>query len=288
MPDAGCVSLVATPIGNLEDITLRALRVLREADLIAAEDTRRTRRLLSHYHIRVPVRSYHAHSPASRAEELLCAAQAGQRVAVVTDAGSPGISDPGRELAVAARTRGIRVEVVPGPSALIAALSASGMSTTPFVYLGYPPRKRSERERFLARLRAEPATAVLFEAPHRLRATLEAINQILGPERLLCVARELTKLHEEVLLCPAQEAAQHFAAHEARGEVTIVVEGCGEDTADAEARQEALGREARRLIEAQVRPSEAARQIAEAFGISRNAAYRMVQASVLRRQQSVN
>jgi 16S rRNA (cytidine1402-2'-O)-methyltransferase len=191
----GALVLVATPIGNLEDMTLRGLRVLREADLIAAEDTRHTAKLLTHFGITTPKVSLHEHNERSRIPELLDRIQRGERVAVVTDAGMPAISDPGYSVVAAAVAAGLNVEVIPGVSALTTAVAGAGLPTDVVTFVGFPPSRAGERARWMARWRETPGVLVLFEAPHRLRATLEALAQALG-NRQVVVAHELTKVHE--------------------------------------------------------------------------------------------
>jgi 16S rRNA (cytidine1402-2'-O)-methyltransferase len=194
----GILHLVATPIGNLEDVTLRALRVLREVSVVAAEDTRRTAGLLAHYDIRTAVESLHEHNEQERIPGLLRRLADGEDVALVSDAGTPLLSDPGARLVRAAIDAGVRVEVVPGPSAMLAALVGSGLPGETFTFLGFVPGRDSERRRWLLAAGAEPRTIVFFEAPHRVRATLEAALELLG-DREVVLARELTKLHEEYL-----------------------------------------------------------------------------------------
>lgn len=222
----GTLYLVGTPIGNLEDITLRALRVLREVSLIAAEDTRHTRKLLARYDIRTPMTSYFEHNKLAKLDTILAALEAGD-VALVSDAGMPGISDPGYELVRAALERGFPVVPVPGPSAIVSALAASGLPTDAFVYVGFLPRKAGERRRMLESLRTERRTLVLYEAPHRLLDTLGDILAVLG-DRPAAVARELTKVHEEIWRGTVAGAIAHFTAHEPRGEFTLIVGGTAE------------------------------------------------------------
>ncbi len=219
----GTLYLVGTPIGNLEDITLRALRILREVSLIAAEDTRHTRKLLARYDIRTPLTSYFEHNKLAKLDTILAALEAGD-VALVSDAGMPGISDPGYELVRAALERGFPVVPVPGPSAIVSALAASGLPTDAFVYVGFLPRKAGERRRMLESLRVERRTLVLYEAPHRLLDTLGDILAVLG-DRPAAVARELTKVHEEIWRGTVAGAIAHFTAHEARGECKLIVGG---------------------------------------------------------------
>jgi 16S rRNA (cytidine1402-2'-O)-methyltransferase len=222
----GTLYVVATPIGNLEDITLRALRVLRAVDLIAAEDTRTTRKLLSHYDIHTPLISYHEHSPPEREAQILEALERGD-VALVSEAGTPGISDPGLRLIREAVRRGHRVVPIPGPSAVTAALAVSGLPTTPFLCLGFLPRERNERREHIAAVAQLPYTLVIFEAPHRLRASLSDLLELLG-DRQVAIARELTKVHEEVWRGSLAAAVRHFEAVQPRGEFTLVIEGAAQ------------------------------------------------------------
>jgi len=219
----GRLFIVGTPIGNLGDITLRALDVLRTADAVAAEDTRQTAKLLNHFGIRVPTLSYHAHSAARRETELLDRLDRGERIALVTDAGMPAVSDPGYELVRAAFERGIAVEVVPGASALTAALAVSGIDTTRFVFEGFPPREGKARRRLFRTIAAEHRAIVFFEGPHRLADTLTDLAAILGGDRELAVCRELTKLHEQVWRGTLESGAAHFQATPPKGEATVVV-----------------------------------------------------------------
>ncbi len=225
----GVLYVVSTPIGNLEDITQRALRVLREADLIAAEDTRHTRKLLSHYSINTPVTAYHQHSEAGRTASLVARLTQGQSIALVTDAGTPGVSDPGGDLVAAAIAVGVSVVPIPGPSAVLTALVASGLPTARFAFEGFLPRTRSTRVRKLAALARESSTLVFYEAGNRTADTLAEMVQAFGAGRLCCVGRELTKRHEEFLRGPLSEVLTRFHTGEQRGEITIVVGGRPED-----------------------------------------------------------
>jgi 16S rRNA (cytidine1402-2'-O)-methyltransferase len=222
---AGVLHVVSTPIGNLEDITLRALRVLKEADLVAAEDTRRTRALLTHFGIAKPLVSYHDAVEARRTPALVERLRRGARIALVTDAGTPGLSDPGHRLVAAAAAAGIAVVPVPGPSALTAALAVAALPSERFTFEGFLPTRAAARARRLAELRAEPRTLVFFEAPHRLAATLDALCAAFG-DRPAVMAREVTKLHEEIrrgTLGALRDAVR--AGGRVRGEVTLVVGG---------------------------------------------------------------
>ena len=245
----GTLYLVATPIGNLEDITLRALRVLREADLIACEDTRHTHKLLAHYEIAKRMVSYHEHNERERAAELVSLLEKGASVALVSDAGTPVISDPGHRLVTACIERGIPVVPVPGPSAAVAALGAAGLASDEFLFLGFLPARSGERRRALEGLRAEARTMVFYEAPHRLADTLADAAEVLGA-RPAVVARELTKVHEEFARGTLAELAARYREKPPRGEITLLI-GPGEPGAVTQgapemslaARVEQLGRE---------------------------------------------
>jgi 16S rRNA (cytidine1402-2'-O)-methyltransferase len=276
MPDAATLYLVATPIGNLEDITARALRVLREVALIACEDTRHTRKLLTHFRLDTKTVSYHEHNERARAAELCALLAAGTSVALVSDAGTPAISDPGYRLVRAAVERGIRVVPVPGPSALVAALAAAGLPTDEFYFGGFLPARRAARRAALAAVRALPATLVFYEAPHRIAQTLADARDILG-ERAAVVARELTKLHEEFARGPLSELAARFAdGRAARGEMVLLIdrhavedEGAAADEppASVAARVAALAAEG---LDQRAALKRAAREL----GLSRDEAYR--------------
>jgi 16S rRNA (cytidine1402-2'-O)-methyltransferase len=264
--------LVATPIGNLEDVTLRALRVLREADLVLAEDTRRTRVLLDRHGISARPRSLHAHNEAMRTQEVLAALADGGCVALVSDAGTPLISDPGERLVAAAIAAGHEVLAVPGASAVLAALAVAGLPAAPFAFLGFLPRKAGARRALLAAYRGRPETLVLFESPRRLAASLRQLAEILG-ERPACVARELTKLHEEVVRGSLGELARHFEAG-ARGEVTLVVGGDDGEPAVVEVGE--LDAAIRARMAAAGSASEIASELARATGLPRREVYARV------------
>ncbi len=218
----GTLYVVATPIGNLEDMTLRALRVLKEVDLVACEDTRRTRTLLTHFGIHVPVTSYFEHNKLTKGEALLRTLRNGKSVALVTDAGTPGISDPGFLLVREARAAGIPVVPVPGPSAVVAALSAAGVPADSFVFDGFLPVKPGRRLHRLEALKAMEMTVVCYESPHRILASLEAIGQVFGAAQVVA-ARELTKQFEEIVRGTAAELRERFAAGPVRGEFTLII-----------------------------------------------------------------
>jgi 16S rRNA (cytidine1402-2'-O)-methyltransferase len=218
----GCLYLVATPIGNLEDISLRALRVLKEADRIACEDTRQTMKLLAHFDIHSPLESYHEHNEMTRSAELVLRMEKGERIALVSDAGTPVISDPGHRLVTLSLRHHIPVIPIPGPSAIVAALAASGMPPEEFSFLGFLPARPGERRRALRRLVSEPRTLVFYEAPHRLRAMLEDALEIFGNRRAV-VAREMTKVHEEFLHGRIDELIAALADRTPRGEITLLI-----------------------------------------------------------------
>lgn len=213
--------IVATPIGNLGDITLRALKILREVKLIAAEDTRRTRQLLLAYDIKTPITSYHEHNKMTKLDYILKRLEEAD-VALVSDAGMPGISDPGHELVLACHERGIPVVPIPGPSVITTALAVSGLDTGRFIYLGFLPNKATARKRLLSSVADEPATIIALESPHRLNKALADILSVLG-DRKIAVCRELTKLHEEIFRGKVSQALAHFT--KPRGEFTLVIEG---------------------------------------------------------------
>lgn len=219
---SGILYVVATPIGNLEDVTLRALRTLREVSLIAAEDTRRTARLLQHYSISTRTTSLHEHNERTKTPALIARLQAGESIALVSDAGTPVVSDPGSHLVAAAHAANVRVEPVPGASAALAALSASGLLEREFTFLGFPPSRSNARRKWFERVAAESRVLILYEAPHRIRGTLEDMRAVLG-DRVIAVGRELTKSHEQLVVRPISE---HLSSSlEERGEFTVVISG---------------------------------------------------------------
>jgi len=263
--------VIATPIGNLEDITLRALRVLSEVALIAAEDTRITRRLLSRHEIRTPLTSYNEHNSSAKLPVIL-ARLADDDVALVTDAGSPGINDPGAWLVEAAAEAGHIVAPVPGPSAPTAALSVSGLYGDSFVYLGFLPRKRADRVKLLASVAAQERTLVALETPRRLRDALQDIAETLG-DRTIAACRELTKLHEEVFRGTVTEAIQHF--QEPRGEFTLVIQGGTAEPADEGDAEEAAKSMLAELRSQGAHARDAVSQVVDATGLPRRKVYRM-------------
>src|SRR3984893_1795034 len=219
---AGCLYLVGTPIGNLEDLTFRALRILKEVDQIACEDTRHTSKLLNHYQINKPLVSYHEHNEMTRAPELVVALEQGSKIALVSDAGMPLVSDPGHRLVAMCLRHHIPVVPIPGPSALLAALSASGLPNEEFLFVGFLPSRSGERRRALERLRIENRTIIFYEAPHRVEESIADAREILG-DRPACLAREVTKLHEEFRRGKLSELSASLEARPARGEITLLI-----------------------------------------------------------------
>jgi 16S rRNA (cytidine1402-2'-O)-methyltransferase len=271
---AGRLYLVATPIGNLEDITLRALRVLHEVDLIACEDTRRTQKLLNHYEIKKPLVSYHEHNEMTRAPELVIELERGGQIALVSDAGMPLISDPGHRLVSLCIRHSIAVVPVPGASALVAALAASGLSTDEFLFVGFLPARSAARRRALERLLPEQRTLVFYEAPHRLADTLRDAAALLG-DRPACIAREVSKVHEEFRRGTLSELAAHAAAGSMRGEITLLLGAPtpGETAAAAPTTQSLAERVDELIREAKVNRKEALKLAAKEHGLTRRAAY---------------
>lgn len=260
--------VVATPIGNLEDISLRALRVLREVRLIAAEDTRKTKRLLNAYHIQTPLTSYHEHNEKAKLDYILNCLKEGD-MALVSEAGMPGVSDPGYELIGAANRSGVTVIPIPGPSAVITALVVSGMPTDRFLYLGFLPRRASARRQALKSVAQETGTLIILEAPHRLLQTLNDLQLTLG-ERQLAVCRELTKLHEEVFRGAVSQAIARFT--EPRGEFTLVIEGAKE--ASKQKLNEDIAKQLGDMYQRGIKAKEAIASVAAETDLSRRELYR--------------
>lgn len=233
---SSCLYLVATPIGNLEDITLRALRILKEVDIIAAEDTRQTAKLLNHYDIKKPMISYHEHNKKSKGEEIIKLLLDGKSVALVSDAGMPSVSDPGEDLVRLCIENSIEVVPIPGPSASLTALSISGLSTSQFVFIGFLPVKGKERNEILEKLANEEKTIILYEAPHRLIDTLKDLRSFVGNRRI-SISRELTKKFEETIRCNLDEAIEEFSTRNIKGEFVLVLEGKSPEAIERERKQ---------------------------------------------------
>ena len=276
---APALFVVGTPIGNLEDITLRALRILKEVDLIACEDTRQTQKLLTHYNIGTPTISYHEHNEVTRAAELVKKLEEGAQIALVSDAGMPGISDPGYRLISIVIRHHIPVIPIPGPAAFLSALVASGLPTDSFHFSGFLPAKQGQRRELLESVKDSPRTQVFYEAPHRIGETLQDVVAVLGPDRPLVIAREVTKLHEEFLRGSAEQLLQEVSTRELKGEITLLI-----GKAEAAARPPAGARAVRERfnqIVAQEKLDEKAalKRVAKELGISRSEAYRELQRS---------
>ena len=269
----GILYIVATPIGNLEDMTFRALRILQEVDLIAAEDTRHTGKLLHHFQIKTPQISYHEHNRHQRLPELIDKLVTGQTIALVTDAGMPGISDPGYELVKACADANIPIIPIPGACACIVALSASGLPTDRFVFEGFLAAKGKERRRSLEALQSESRTIILYESPHRLRQTLADLGNFLGMDRGVVLARELTKLYEEFWRGTVENAIAHYATREPQGEFTIVIAGVSAVVPILSA--EEIKAQLQELIGQGVTKSQASRELAEKTSLPRRQIYQL-------------
>ncbi len=266
---SGILYIVATPIGNLEDITLRALRILREVDRIACEDTRQTRKLLDRHGISKPMVSYHEHNEQARAEELLRELEAGRNIALVSDAGTPLIADPGYRLVAQAREHGVTVSPIPGASALVSALSASGLPTDSFYFGGFLPAKKTQRRKTLEELKDYPATLVFYETPHRIIEALEDIAEVLGP-RKVTLGREITKIHEEFLVGEVSRLLEDLAKRTSmRGEFTLMIAKGDAPVADVLPIEAAFDK----LLEAGVPRMEAIKTVARERGLSKREVY---------------
>lgn len=268
---SGVLYIVATPIGNLEDISLRALRILKEVDRIAAEDTRHTRILLSHYDIRTPLTSYHEHNEKTQAQRLVERLQRGENIALVSDAGTPAISDPGFRLVAEALRADVRIIPLPGPSALATVLSASGLPTDRFAFEGFLPAKRQERDARLHALRSESRTLVFYEAPHRVKESLMTMRGIFG-DREIVVAREVSKVHEEFLRGSIEQVLAQLAEREVKGELTIVVHGAGRE---ARVSEEELIAQIRRMAEEGIGVKQISEILGERHQVAKREVYRL-------------
>ena len=274
---AGILYVVATPIGNLEDVTLRALRVLRDVSIVAAEDTRRTARLLQHYSISTPTTSLHEHNERQKTPALVERLTRGESVALVSDAGTPVVSDPGETLVAAARDAGVRVESIPGPSAVMAALSASGLPAGEFTFLGFAPNRSQDRRNWLEKMRKEPRLVVFFEAPHRVLGTLTELGALIGGDAVIGVGRELTKVHEELVVQPISWLLKHFA--DPVGEFTLLIppQETNADAAVAAPSGHQLGEELGELTKnGRLRRREALKVLAERHGLAVNELYKLL------------
>ena len=271
----GMLYLSATPIGNLEDMTLRGIRMLGEADLIAAEDTRHSRKLLAHFDIHTPLTSYHEHNKLAKGPELVEKMLAGDTIVCISDAGLPGISDPGAHLAQLAIEAGIKVSPLPGANAALSALICSGLDTTAFTFYGFLPKTGKKRRELLEQIARKTETLIFYEAPHHLKSTLGDLVKALGPHRPAATARELTKKFEEFRRCTLGDLADYYSEHEPKGEFVIIVGGYDNDEADLVGPAEQLS--PRELVEqmeaAGMGRKEAMRETAKKLGISRRDVY---------------
>lgn len=273
-PGAGTLYVVATPLGNLGDLTTRAAQTLRTVPVVAAEDTRHTRGLLSHLDAHPRLLSFHAHSDRDRSDALISILRGGEDVALVTDAGTPGVSDPGPLLVAAVREAGLAVVPIPGASAVTTALSVSGFGADRYLFLGFPPRKGVERDQWLGAAARSAETVVCYEAANRLAELLADLGRVAGGDRRAFVARELTKLHEDLRAGPLAELAVHYAGHEPKGEVTVVMAGAPASAATADP---ALVRQAAvELLDAGRSRKDTVAQLVARFGLPRNDVYRLV------------
>ncbi|MEH2216059.1 MAG: 16S rRNA (cytidine(1402)-2'-O)-methyltransferase [Nostoc sp.] len=278
-PKPGTLYVVGTPIGNLEDITFRAVRILQTVDIIAAEDTRHTGKLLQHFQVKTPQVSYHEHNRTTRIPELLEHLVNNKAIALVSDAGMPGISDPGYELVKACIEAGISVVPIPGASAAITALSASGLPTNRFVFEGFLPAKTQQRQEHLESLQTESRTLIFYESPHRLRDTLQDLAEVWGSDRQIVLGRELTKLYEEFWRGTIAEAIAHYSQREPQGEYTLVVAGI--PASQPQLTEEELKAELKQLISQGISRSQASRQLAKFTSLPRRQLYQLALSIVL-------
>jgi 16S rRNA (cytidine1402-2'-O)-methyltransferase len=284
-PLAPGLYLVATPIGNLEDITLRALRVLRQADRIACEDTRQTQKLLNHFEIRTPTVSYHMHNEGSRTEELIAELKNGARIAVVSDAGTPGIADPGGQIVAAALAAGVDVFPIPGANAAISGLIASGLTTERFTFHGFLPAKAGQRKTALEELARDDGTHIFYEAPHRILDTLADVQAVFGPDQHVVVARELTKVHEEFLRGSVAGIRSQLASRASvRGEIVLMLTPSPSESA-SEGEQTTLAAEVAAMMKSEgISEMDALKRVARERGIGKSEAYRELQREQNRRR----
>jgi 16S rRNA (cytidine1402-2'-O)-methyltransferase len=272
-PHTGTLYIVGTPIGNLEDMTFRAIKILQAADLIAAEDTRHTGKLLQHFQITTPQISYHEHNRHQRLPELIDKLLLGKDIALVTDAGMPGISDPGSELVKACADANINIIPIPGACACIVGISASGLPTDRFVFEGFLPAKGQERQQSLEALQIESRTIILYESPHRLRQTLQDLANVLGSDRQIVLARELTKMHEEFWRGSVESAIELYTNNEPKGEFTLILGGI--QTAAPVFSEDAIKAELQTLIKEGISRSQASRQLAQQTSLPRRQIYQL-------------
>jgi 16S rRNA (cytidine1402-2'-O)-methyltransferase len=275
MPLPGTLYVVATPLGNLGDLSARAIEVLTTVPVVAAEDTRRTRGLLTHLEAHPTLLSFHAHSAEHRLETILDILRSGRDVALVSDAGTPSVSDPGTDLVAEAKAAGLPVVPVPGPSAVATLLSAAGLPADRYLFLGFIPRKGKERSRLLSRAAAEEWSVVFFEAPPRLLALLEDLIPLAGPGRTAVIGRELTKMHEEIRTGTLGELADYYTTVPPRGELTIVLRGTGQPALEPDRTEDAV-EEATSLLAEGLTRREVVQRLTKSLGLPRNEAYKLV------------
>ncbi|MCC8135506.1 MAG: 16S rRNA (cytidine(1402)-2'-O)-methyltransferase [Ruminococcus sp.] len=269
---SGIFYVIGTPIGNMGDITLRQLETLKNVDFVCAEDTRVTVKLFNRYEIKKPLVSFHEHSTRGAAEGIISRLLAGESCGIVTDAGMPCISDPGEVLVKMCAENGIDVRVIPGPSAVVSAVAVSGLSTSRFTFEGFLPVQKKQRSERLEKLRGETATMVFYEAPHKLRGTLDDLAEYFGGGRKISICRELTKIHEEVLRFTLDEAVQYYSEHEPKGEFVLVAEGCGELSGSSITIDEALA-QVQKLVDMGERPVDACKAVAKESGFKKGELY---------------
>ncbi|MCD7891306.1 MAG: 16S rRNA (cytidine(1402)-2'-O)-methyltransferase [Ruminococcus sp.] len=269
---SGIFYVIGTPIGNMGDITLRQLETLKNVDFVCAEDTRVTVKLFNRYEIKKPLVSFHEHSTRGAAEGIISRLLAGESCGIVTDAGMPCISDPGEILVKMCAENEIDVRVIPGPSAVVSAVTVSGLSTSRFTFEGFLPVQKKQRSERLEKLRGETATMVFYEAPHKLRGTLDDLAEYFGGGRKISICRELTKIHEEVLRFTLDEAVQYYSEHEPKGEFVLVAEGCGELSGSSITIDEALA-QVQRLVNMGERPVDACKAVAKESGFKKGELY---------------
>ena len=270
---AGTLYLVATPIGNLSDISERALKTLSEVDFVAAEDTRNSRKLLSCFGISKPMISYFEHNKKARGEEIVARLSSGESCALVTDAGMPGISDPGEDIVRLCIENGIPVTLIPGPCAAVTALVLSGLPTAKFIFEGFLPQKASERDKRIEELSRETRTIVLYEAPHRLKSTLKSLGKGFGDDRKLSICRELTKINEEIFRTTIAQACDYYSGNDPRGEYVLIVAGADETKSELSPALSDPVAEVKSLILAGFPKNEAIKQVARQLGVPKNTVY---------------